>query len=242
MLLLFYSTPRNFARRSGGYTATGAARHGVSDVKRALKWSTALHVVLLVALIVVTRKPEPQAPVKVEVVSIPIPPRPEPVKKKPKKAPPKKVASERKAKPKAPPTEAVQGIPPSAATPEASGMAVPLGNTLLTEDEGKRIKAEDVRDLPGDLSADARLILSSVVTPKYTEAALEANLEGNFIVDVYVDDQGRVLQSELRKPVGFGMGERLLEASRMARFEPRKNKFGRAEAGWAEIKFTLIIP
>lgn len=240
-MLLFYANLEDFARRSPGPPVAGSradngARH------RAFRWSLGLHAALLVILVIVTQKPEPAAPVKVEVVSIPIPPRPEAVERKPKKLPPKKVASERKSKPKAPPTEAVQGIPPSAATPEATGMATPLGNTLLTEDEGKRIKAEDVRDLPGDLSADARLILSSVITPKYTEAALESNLEGNFIVDVYVDDQGRVLQSELRKPVGFGMGERLLEAARQAQFVPRKNKFGRSEAGWAEIKFTLIIP
>jgi len=152
------------------------------------------------------------------------------------------VVSERNVSPKVPPAQAVQGLPPDAVQPDAPGIAAPIGNTLLTEDEGKRIRPEDYRDLGGDLSADARLILKSVVIPKYTDAALEGNLEGNFIVDVYVDEAGNVLQSEVRKRVGFGMDERLLDAARMAKFQPRKNKFGRTEAGWAEIKFTLVIP
>jgi protein TonB len=179
--------------------------------------------------------------VKIEVVRV-IPPRPE--EKPPKKKPPekKRVASERKAPPKTPETAPVQGLSPEALTPQATGIAAPVGNTLLTGDEGKRINPEDYKPMAGDLSADARLILSSVKVPAYTEAALEANLEGNFIVDVFVDEAGKVLQAEVRKKVGFGMDERILEAARLARFTPRKNKFGRSEEGWAEIKFTLVIP
>lgn len=238
MIPLFYVRPGNFALASAG----GPSRcpNVGSGARNAFMFSLGLHVLLLAALIVVTMPVEKSTEaVKVRMVSVPTVVPPRSVVEKPRE---KKVATERKASPKAQLTKAVQGIPPDAVTPDATGIAAPIGNTLMTEDEGKRIRPEDFRELAGDLSADARLILGSVKVPAYTDAALEANLEGNFIVDVYVDENGEVLQSELRKRVGFGMDERLLDAARVAKFKPRKNKLGKVEAGWAEIKFSLVIP
>ncbi|NDE14602.1 TonB family protein [bacterium] len=238
MLPLYYVTPRDFALASTG-GGPRCASMGKSS-RDAFLWSLGMHLVFLVTLVVVTspaaKKPEV---VKVTIVSVPaaIPPKPVPEKSREKR-----VATERKPSPQAQQTKAVQGIPPDAVTPDATGIAAPIGNTLMTEDEGKRIRPEDYRELAGDLSSDARLILGSVKVPAYTDAALEASLEGNFIVDVYVDESGNVLQCELRKRVGFGMDERLLDAARVAKFKPRKNKLGKAEAGWAEIKFSLVIP
>ncbi len=246
MIPLFYVRPRNFA-----LTPTGepTRRCQIQDpLRRALFSSVLFHFFFFTGLIIATAPTQKaRDAVSVSVVSI-IPTKtlePRPLEPKPKVKPPKekkKVVSERNVSPKAPPAQAVQGLPPDAVQPDTTGIAAPIGNTLLTEDEGKRIRPEDYRDLGGDLSADARLIMKSVVVPKYTDAALEGNLEGNFVVDVYVDESGNVLQSEVRKRVGFGMDERLLAAAQMAKFQPRKNKFGRTEAGWAEIKFTLLIP
>lgn len=241
MIPLFYVRPRNFALTPTG----GPFRHCQvqGELRRALYSSALFHFLLVGGLIVATAPNKKSIdPVKVSVVSV-IPPKPLEAKPKAKPAKEKKkVVSERNVEPKAPPAQAVQGLPPDAVQPDAPGIAAPIGNTLLTEDEGKRIRPEDYRDLGGDLSADARLIMKSVVVPKYTDAALEGNLEGNFVVDVYVDEAGNVLQAEVRKRVGFGMDEKLLAAARVAKFQPRKNKFGRTEAGWAEIKFTLLIP
>lgn len=238
MIPLFYVRPRDFALASAG---GGRPCHLMEvPLRNAFLWSVVAHALLLAALVAVTMPKEKKVdPVKVEIVSVPAVIPPKPAAEKPKE---KRVATERKASPKAQPTKAVQGIPPDAVTPDATGIAAPIGNTLMTEDEGKRIRPDEFRELAGDLSSDARLILGSVKVPAYTDAALEANLEGNFIVDVYVDENGDVVQSELRKRVGFGMDERLLEAARVAKFKPRKNKQGKVEAGWAEIKFSLVIP
>lgn len=241
MLPLFYVRPEKIAPAGGN----PPAREWCSDwrrIARPMSFSLVFHLALAISLIIATQPAEkPVDAVKIDVVRV-IPPRPE--EPRPKKKPPekKRVATERSVPPKTPETAPVQGIPPDAVTPEASGIAAPIGNTLLTGDEGKRIKPEDFKPMAGDLSADARLILGSVKVPAYTDAALEANLEGNFIVDVFVDESGNVLQADVRKKVGFGMDERILEAARLAKFTPRKNKFGRAEEGWAEIKFTLVIP
>lgn len=195
-------------------------------------------------------KPEPPKSVKVSIKETPvapppeepkIPPKPEP---KPKKPEPKKLPPTQKPVPKedSKPVEAVQGINPDAMVKDGKGLAAPVGNTLLKEDEGKRLKPDDVQQLTTDCTADARLIRESVVTPKYTDAALDANLEGVFIVDVFVDENGNVREAELRKKVGYGMDDRIIEVVKQSRFIPRKNKVCGNIAGWAEIKFSLVIP
>jgi protein TonB len=185
-------------------------------------------------------------PVTITVVPKEAPPKPDPKKDPPPKPRPKdrKVASERKPKqPPAPTAKPVQGLSAEAISAEGTGIAAPIGNTLMTEDEGKRLKAEDVGALGNqDLSADARLIRSSFQTPSYTEAAIDAAIEGTYVVDVYVDETGNVTSAELTKKVGYGMDERLLAAANQARFEPRKNRFGKAEPGWTTISFRLELP
>jgi len=182
---------------------------------------------------------------KIEVVEkTPEPPPPEPKpKSKPKPKPPeKKVSSERKPK-EAPlkPVAPVQGLAPDALSTEGKGIAVPVGNTLMVADEGKRLK--EVQPLSNeDLSSDARLVRNSIVIPAYTEAAIDVGLEGSFVVDVYVDAKGTVTSAELTKKVGYGMDSRLTNAALKAKFEPRKDRYGQAQAGWATISFRLELP
>jgi TonB family protein len=187
---------------------------------------------------------EPET-VKVRIVETPpaapvvVPPKPKAETPKPK--PVKKIATERRP-PAVPVPDAkpIQGLDKSAVSPDGKGIAAPIGNTLMTEDTGVRVK--DAAPMAADLSADARLIRESITTPQYTDAALDANFEGVVMVDVYVDETGAVREAEMRKKVGFGMDERILAAARKARFEPRKNKLGGPESAWTEIRFTMQIP
>jgi outer membrane biosynthesis protein TonB len=110
----------------------------------------------------------------------------------------------------------------------------------MVEDSGKRLK--DVEALRGDMSAPAKLIASTMVTPPYTEEALDALIQGSFIVDVYVGLDGTVREAELRKKIGYGMDVRVIDAVKGSKFIPRKNRFGVDEEGWTELKFTLVIP
>lgn len=181
-------------------------------------------------------------PIKVKVVvnepkSIEVrPPKPE-KKEKPK---PQNLAPNAQVAPNAPQTDTpVQGLTKDSLSDQGT-MAAPVGNTLMKEDEGKRL--EQVEALRGDMSAPARLIPQTLATPPYTDEALDAALEGSFIVDVFVNLDGTVRDAELRKKIGFGMDSRVLEAVRSARFTPRKNRFGVSEEGWTELKFTLVIP
>jgi protein TonB len=168
-----------------------------------------------------------------------------PEKPPPEKVPPKpKVPEQRQAKkPPEPKAEKVQGLSEdSFVAPGAQGLSVAAGNTLMKEDEGKRLTPEQIAALKKDLSADAILIQGSFKDPEYTPEALEANLEGKYVVDVFVTEDGSVTECELRKKIGYGMDSKVLAVAKSARFIPRKNAKGIPIAGWAEIKFFLEIP
>lgn len=172
-------------------------------------------------------------------------PKPPPPKPKEKPPPRKKPLSERVKSQEKPPGEApkpIMGLDPSAISPDGKGISAPVGNTLMMADDGKRAKPEDVKPFTGDLSSDARLIRESLKKIEYTEGAIEAALEGKYIVDVYVDEKGVVTSAELRKKIGFSMDERVLEVARLVKFMPRRTRTGVVEAAWAEIQFVLQLP
>ncbi len=136
----------------------------------------------------------------------------------------------------------VQGLRPEALTDSPSTVVAPIGNTLMVEDEGKRLNADQVEQMGADQSAGARLIQGSFLIPEYTQDALDTNLEGSYIVDLYIDEAGKVIDAQPRKKIGYGMDERVVQSARSARFIPRKNRQGGAIAGWTELRFTLTIP
>lgn len=121
----------------------------------------------------------------------------------------------------------------------SSGPAVAVGNTMMTEDKGIRKIPEEIEALPSDLSADAKLIRDTIQKPKYTDEALDAELQGKYVVEVFVNPAGIVEDAVLTTKVGFGMDTLLLNAARMARFEPRKDRLGGAISGWTQIVFQL---
>lgn len=186
-------------------------------------------------------------PVKIRVVNIPKPEEEKPaelVPPKPKDIPPKvekKPEQRLEKKPPAANAQKVQGLTADSVSDKGT-VAAPVGNSLMVEDKGIRLSPEEIASLKRDLSSSALLIHGSFKTPEYTQAALDANLEGQFVVDVYVDAQGKVLDADLRKKIGYGMDERVLDVAKSSRFTPAKNEKGVPRAEWTEIKFNLEIP
>lgn len=178
-----------------------------------------------------------------------IPPKPKVKKPKKKKKLVKKVPSitskkkkKSKKKNKAKPSP-VLGLSKESfsKTSKSAGISVPAGNTTMMVDEGKRLKPEDIAKLETDLSDDARLIVESFTKPEYTIEAEDSGLEGRFVIDVYVDASGRVIEVDLRKKIGFGMDKRVISSVKNALFEPRKNALGRPISGWTELKVRLTL-
>ena len=93
---------------------------------------------------------------------------------------------------------------------------------------------------PEDLAADADCgLLSTQVS--YTDAGLDAGLEGQFVVEAFVDGSGRVTETAMPKKIGYGMDERLLAAVRAQKCTPRRDKLGHPQSAWTQVKIRLQI-
>lgn len=206
--------------------------------------SVVVHFLSGQGLIYFSPLPEPMkpGPVKLRVAesthkeAAPLPPKPPKKELSPKPAP----TPNSKPAPNAVPNVApIQGLTKDSLSTSGT-MAAPIGNTLMIADSGQRVKEAEA--LKGDQSAPAKLIASTLSPPPYSDEALDAGLEGSFIVDVFVNIDGQVREAELRKKIGYGMDERVLKSVRTSKFEPRRNRLGLTEEGWTELKFTLVIP
>lgn len=191
-------------------------------------------------------KQKKESIVKLKIIKKEAKPKPKvmPKPKIAKKIPPKKkkVTTLRK-KPKKVtkiPPKVIQGLSKSSFSSEGqSGFVAPVGNTLMTKDEGIRVdKNKAIKQV--DLSKDAELL--SFQKPEYTDDAIDNDLEGVFIVSVFVTAEGSVSEAELESSIGFGMDRLIIEASKNAIFSPRKNKFGKPMESWTEIQIRLEIP
>ncbi|MEI8027853.1 MAG: TonB family protein [Pseudomonadota bacterium] len=178
------------------------------------------------------------APVKVTLADVP-PPAPLEKIKPPKQDAQKKIPKEARTQ-KEPPKSAaspVFGVSKDSKITSETGIAVPTGNTLMIEDDGKR------NANPGelkDLSRDAQLILQSVKI-KYTDEAIDAGLQGTVIVEVLVDVNGSVQEATLKRKVGYKMDDNIKKAALNSKFQPRLDRFGKPQAGWSDVKFILSL-
>ncbi|MCB9228443.1 MAG: energy transducer TonB [Deltaproteobacteria bacterium] len=131
----------------------------------------------------------------------------------------------------------VQGLKAESFSSKSSGISAPYGNTLLAPDQG--IRTMKVDQITEDLSSPA--ILISYTPPAYTEAALDAEIEGKFPVDVYIDKKGSVIKAKLRRKIGFGMDQKVLNSVYQAKYRPRKNKSGLFVESWSTLICTLLL-
>lgn len=128
-------------------------------------------------------------------------------------------------KPQAPPQEQVFGVSRKAitATDSSEGIAVKAGNTVAKEQDDLKLKDDDQDSLP--IPADEFLVssmpvlLNSVKIPYPTEAR-KAQVEGPVIMDVLIDQEGKVRKVDLVSGPGFGLNEAAIEAMKTFQFRP----------------------
>jgi len=79
--------------------------------------------------------------------------------------------------------------------------------------------------------------------PRYTEAAIRARFEGKVILEAIVDEQGRVVQARVLKPLPLGLDRAALDAVKSWRFKPA-TYFGRPVKVYYPLtaNFTLLPP
>lgn len=136
------------------------------------------------------------------------------------------------AKPAPPPpeTKKVFGVSRKALTTssvDASSAEIKTGNTVAKEMDDLKLDPNDVDSLP--IPADEFLVTSmpvlvSEVRIAYPEEAKKAGIEGPVVMDLLIDEQGKVRQVNLVKGPGFGLNEAALTAIKNFQFRPAKIK------------------
>ncbi len=81
---------------------------------------------------------------------------------------------------------------------------------------------------PGDESGQTvePAVLVSKVDPEYPENAIRAQVEGSVILDIEVDEAGRVTDVQVTRGLPFGLSEAAAEAVRQWRYRPAQGPFG----------------
>ena len=98
--------------------------------------------------------------------------------------------------------------------------------------EGPRVKFIPYDDPPVPLSP---------IRPKYPEIAQEAGIEGTVVVQVFVDDKGRVRETLILKGIpNTGLDEAASNAIRTVRFRPAKQR-ERAVGVWISIPVNFRL-
>jgi len=79
------------------------------------------------------------------------------------------------------------------------------------------------------------------IRPKYPEIAQEAGIEGTVVVQVFVDDRGRVKETVILKGIpNTGLNEAATDAIRNVRFRPAKQR-ERAVGVWISIPVNFRL-
>ncbi|GIT74566.1 MAG: hypothetical protein Ct9H300mP29_5600 [Candidatus Neomarinimicrobiota bacterium] len=79
------------------------------------------------------------------------------------------------------------------------------------------------------------------IKPKYPEIAQEAGIEGTVVVQVFVDEKGRVKETVILKGIpNTGLDEAATEAIRLVRFKPAKQR-ERAVGVWISIPVNFRL-
>ncbi len=166
-------------------------------------------------------KPEPPKP-KPKPEPKPEPPKPEPEQPKPTPKP-----NEEPPTPPEEPAPEVFGVTKDSLGAGDSGVSVRVGNTLGKEMEKEYIDPDKIKPLPkqkkkivpaGKLTSMPSWKTS--IKPIYTEQAREKEIEGVVLLEVLIDETGRVRKVKVLKKLGFGLDEAAIEAVRKSSFTP----------------------
>ena len=136
-------------------------------------------------------------------------------------------------KPPVPTTEApIDDLTPSAPVDDSSGSGDGPGigpgdgpgvgpGTGDNPDSGGDLPSDGDDDMPVRLSVGmTRPEAISKVTPKYTEAARKAGVQGTVIVEAVIDEQGRVTNVHVLRGLPMGLDRMAVEAIQQWRFRP----------------------
>jgi protein TonB len=200
------------------------------------------HEVIRVAIVQKPPKPEPpKPPPPPEAPKPPPPPPPEPPKVRPKPPPKVKPAepppptppppAPEPPKPAPPPPPLVTGLTLESTVAGGKGPAVQVGNTqmgVVGDHAVTAVTKPGVAGGTGDgpIQAPPHAVVrvdakrKRVDEPPYPPAARAANIEGVVVLVLTIDEEGHVVEAQVVKEPGYGLGESAAKAARQWLYEP----------------------
>jgi protein TonB len=137
----------------------------------------------------------------------------------------------------------------SVVTGDGPGMAVPVGNTLMTKERGRPKPSQPVQPLAGKgdgLPAPVPEVFISVrpeilreVKAPFPPEAERMGLEGTVTAKLLIDEEGNVRDVKIIKAAGHGFDERAREYLKKYKFSPARTSDGKAVP--TSINFNYVF-
>ncbi|MAW07612.1 MAG: hypothetical protein CME61_04950 [Halobacteriovoraceae bacterium] len=108
---------------------------------------------------------------------------------------------------------------------ELGSIKTKLGNTIAKKVDQKKLKKGDEESLPipeEDYMVTAMPRVVSEFRNPYPKEAKEKGIEGKVILEILIDDQGRVRKATLIDGPGYGLNEVALNSIKKFKFAPAK--------------------
>lgn len=161
------------------------------------------------------------------------------------KAPPA-VSEQRIAQPLARETKVkrVSGISRQAVQSTTNPVETKQGNTLAKEADTEILKEDDPNSLPSaveEFLVGQMPTLASEVRVDYPTEAKKNGIQGVVVMDILIDDSGRVRDVALIEGPGYGMNEAALSAVRGFRFHPATSQEGKPVAVRIRYGYRFVL-
>jgi protein TonB len=158
--------------------------------------------------------------------------------------------------PNTPPAPPVFGVTMSSVVPGESKMAVPVGNTVATNDRSPPRPGAPVLPLTGAgapsfvpvadiyIAQQARIVYEVNSADIYPSDAKRMGIEGTVDLRVGIDQNGDVKEVKVIKvkPAGYKFDDAALEAARRAKFSPARTSDGKAVPANITWHYTFALP
>lgn len=110
-------------------------------------------------------------------------------------------------------------------TSESRGTSVKTGNTVAKEQDNETLSEDDADQLPipsDEFAVTAMPSLKKEVRVSYPEEAKKRNIQGPVVLDLLIDQFGKVRQATVINGPGFGLNEAAQQALMQFEFTPAR--------------------
>jgi len=115
--------------------------------------------------------------------------------------------------------------------------SVPIGNTLMGIPENK---VQEVHYAPLFRVAELPRFRENI-QPIYPDLARRMGIAGSVVIEVSIDEEGRVIDAVVKQGLGYGCDESALASVRKARFYPARADDGQPVAVKVQIPFHFRL-